>query len=107
MRLFRQVHLPYVIQSLDDGRHIVLNRLYKPLGIDTNEHLDYATEPSAMKIHGLTAAKARSLAHDGDADIEQIYLYDDGCTPDSSPANWAAYSKRLQILCKLKVGAKP
>ena len=107
MHLYRQIFLPYVIQRLDDGRHIVLNRLYKPLGVSDPTHLDYSADRSALKIQGLTATQAKAISVHGDDDTAEIYLYDDGTTPDSSPANWAAYAARLQRLAKLKVGPKP
>ncbi len=49
---FRCVHLPYCIKRLPDGRHVVLNRDYKPLGFKTREHVEYESYPIAVKLKG-------------------------------------------------------
>lgn len=103
MTTARHIYFPYCVQRLKDGRYIVLNRRYKPLGISDNAWVDYESHPSAQPLEGLTAAKAKAMSHLGDDDIECIYLYADARIPTDSPDLWKAYEKRLQVLAKLKI----
>ncbi len=100
----RRIFLPYCLQRLADGRYIVLNRLYKPLGIASREWIEYETHPSALPIKGITAKKAIELSHKGSDDLNKIFLYADACLPTSSAQHWDAFSKRLKLLAELKIG---
>lgn len=99
----RRVYLPYCVQLLPDGRYIVLNRLYKPIGIAVATWVDYVGHPSACTIKGLTAIRAAKMSHSNSPDLECIYLYADGCVPTDSKAKMAAYSERLAVLSALKI----
>lgn len=99
----RHLYLPYCLQRLKDGRYIVLNRYYKPLGMPRGDFMDYEGHATAHAIKGVTAAKAKALSHDADEGVDCIYLYNDGCVPTDSAANWTAYSKRLQLLAALGI----
>ncbi len=35
----RKIHLPYYLQKLDDGRFVILNRIYKPLGFQSRNEV--------------------------------------------------------------------
>lgn len=107
METFRRIHLPYVVSRVDDHRYIVLNRIYKPLGISSRDWVDYGQEPKAAEMHGLTPSKVVALSIWGDSDIDDIYLYDDHSIPDSSEDAWNAYTMRLLILAKLQIRLKP
>lgn len=98
----RQLWLPYCLIQLEDGRHIVLNRNYKPLGNPTRDWVKYETDPGAVKLKGLTASKAKKISYTESPDLSRIYLYNDGCRPDDGAANWTAYSKRLAVLMSLE-----
>jgi len=99
---FRRVFMPYCIQRLKDGRFIVLNRDYKPLGIQTRELVDYDTHPSAAKIK-ITKAVARKLSWDDKENVDAIFFYNDGCVPTKSAVHMDAYLARLAVLAKLKI----
>lgn len=100
---FRGRFLPYCIQPLGDGRYIVLNRDYKPLGF-SGELVDYNTHPSTAEIKGLTAAQLAKIDYRGAPGTDgRIYLYNDGCIPTSSDEHWRAYTARLQTLAGLKL----
>lgn len=99
---FRSVHLPYLLQRQPDGRYVVLNREYKPLGFQTKEHYNYDDYPIAVKIKGLTTLRISKISFDGSTDAESIYLYNDGCIPTDSAAAMNAYLARLAILAKLE-----
>lgn len=100
MEELRQTHMPYCIQRLADGRYIILNRNYKPLGVQTSERVDYETHPSAVAI-SITPTRASKLDWDGREDTDRIYLYNDGCIPTASAAHMQAYLERLGVLMKL------
>ena len=97
----RSVHLPYVIDRLEDGRYVVLNREYKPIGFQTSSWIDYETYPIAVRFTRMTKATARRLSFEGSEDLNSIALYNDGCVPTASAAHMKAYLKRLSILANL------
>jgi hypothetical protein len=98
---FRRVFLPYCIERVEGHGHVVLNRLHKPLGMRTGEHVDYA--PYAVKLVGLTPAKAEQLSHARSQDTDRIHLYSDATAPTRSPADWDAYQRRLQLRATLEL----
>ncbi len=106
-RLLRQIHLPYVIRRLADRRYIVLNRLYKPLGIASTAWVVYEAHPSAVHLSGLTPAVAKKLSFRGSEDVDEIYLYNDGCNPSNSREDWISYQARLQLLAELEIEEDP
>lgn len=106
-RSFRQIHLPYLIRRLADGRYIVLNRLYKPLGIASPDWVVYETHPTAVHLSGLTPAKVKKLSYSGSDDAGDIYLYNDGCNPSNSREDWISYQARLQFLADLEIEEDP
>lgn len=100
----RWIFLPYCLQKLKDGRYIVLNRKYKPLGVRSSEWVVYEDHPSAafMKI---TPATAKKLSWKGSDDLDVIHLYNDGSIPNESAEHLQAYAKRLKVLMDLSVEA--
>ncbi|SFM56396.1 hypothetical protein [Nitrosomonas communis] len=100
---FRAVYLPYCIDRMKDGKYVVLNRTYKPLGFITSDILEYQAYPISAEIQGITPTVAAKLSWKGDSNVERIYLYNDGCIPTESDANMDAYLDRLKILAKLKL----
>jgi hypothetical protein len=98
---FRHRFLPYCIKSIGDGRYIVLNRLYKPLG-HIGEWVNYATHPSAVTIN-IPPAAAQSMSWNGSTGIDAIYLYSDDVIPTASAENWHLYAERLHYLAHLKL----
>lgn len=98
---FRRVFLPYCIERVEGHGHVVLNRLYKPLGQRSGEHVDYA--PHAVKFIGLTPAKAEQISHARSAGTDRIHLYADASAPTKSPEDWDAYQKRLKVLSALEI----
>lgn len=99
---FRRLFLPYCLQRLSDGRYIVLNRRYKPLGWQTNEMVDYDSHPSAARIK-ITAPIAKKLSWKGSDDIESIYLYSGDGSPFADATESRAYAGRLAILGEILV----
>lgn len=100
---FRWVFLPYCLIRQEDGSYVITNRRYKPLGMTSTGHVDYAAHPVRVKFKRLTALTARKLDYKGRDDLDRIYLYNDGCLPTDSQAHWDAYAKRLHTLAKLQV----
>jgi len=97
------VHLPYCVQRQDDGRYVVLNRDYKPLGFTSSNWIDYSEYPVAVRFKGLTAKTAAKISYKGSEELSSIYLYNDGCIPTASKPDMAAYLGRLAHLAKLKI----
>lgn len=96
------IHLPYCLQRLSDGRYILLNRLYKPLGISSKDWVDYETHPSAFRPKGINSAVAQKLSWEESPALDALWLYKDGSKPTLSAEHWAAYSARLQVLASLQ-----
>ena len=100
---FRAVCLPYCIDRLEDGRHVVLNRRYKPLGFITLDHVIYDEYPIASEIIGLDDKLATKLSWNGNSSLQRIYLYNDDTNPITNEENMNAYLERLKILATLKM----
>lgn len=99
---FRSVYFPYCLDKQPDGRYLVLNREYKPLGFNDGQHVDYAAFPIAARLR-ISASTARKVSHNSNPDTDRIFLYDDGCHPARSPKHLDSYLKRLSYLSNLKV----
>lgn len=99
---FRSLFLPYCIQQIEENKYVVLNREYKPLGFKTNKIVKYEDYPIVVEIKGLTKSIISKISHNGNEDVGNIYLYDDGCVPTASQKNMEKYLERLAILAKLK-----
>lgn len=99
---FRSIHLPYCLKRQSDSKYIVLNREYKPLGFVAQEIVHYENYPIAVKIKGLTPLKASKISFNRSENLDDIYLYNDGCIPNSSAENMKAYFERLAVLAELK-----
>lgn len=100
----RSSHMPYCIQRLEDGRYIILNRHYKPLGETGRDWITYETHPTACALQ-ISPRQAAQIDRDGRGSLDCIYLYDDGCIPTDSAAHMQAYLDRLAVLMTLKVKA--
>lgn len=101
---FRSLFLVYCLQRLADGSYIALNRRYKPLGQASSAWVEYETAPGRFKFkRALSAAQVVAISWNGNADPDRIFLYNDGCVPTASDADWAAYSARLQRLAGYRV----
>lgn len=100
---FRSVFLPYCLDRQPDGRYVVLNRKYKPVGFLTKDHIEYSDYPICVKFKGLGEVTAAKISFNGDSNMDRIYLYNDGCIPTNSSEYMADYLRRLEILAKLAV----
>ncbi|MGY1409028.1 hypothetical protein ACW5EG_05570 [Luteimonas sp. A611] len=98
---FRRVFLPYCIERVEDRGHVVLNRLYKPLGMRTDERIDYA--PHAVRFRGLGPTRAELLSHARSQNTDRIHLYADATAPTRSQDDWDAYQRRLQVLATMEI----
>lgn len=102
-----RTHFPYCLRRLADGRYIVLNRNYKPLGYAGMDHIDYEAHPSACALK-ITPAIAAKLSYEGSHELDSIHLYDGGqiAAEGASEERMAAYQERLALLMTLKVEVK-
>ena len=95
----RQIFLPYCLEQLKDGGYLFLNRRYKPLGVFSDDWVDYESHPSRFRFkRALSKLQIGKLDCNGRTDAARIYLYNDGCVPTDSPTAWAAYSERMSRL---------
>jgi hypothetical protein len=97
---FRGLYLPYCLVKQDDGRYIILNRIYKPLGVFSQERVDYGSYPIRFKIHKKLIIK---LSIDGKSDTDSIYLYNDGTNPVRGKKYMGNYLAKVAILAKFSV----
>ena len=100
---FRAIVLPYCLQKIKDGSYIILNRNYKPIGFNTNEHLRYEDYPICHRIKGINRKTAISLSYNNSNDIEKIYLYSNDCIPTNSTDNMEKYLHKIATIAKYKL----
>jgi hypothetical protein len=100
---FRSVFMPYCLRKQEDGKYVVLNREYKPVGFFTDEYVKYEEHPVAVHLEGIGPATAAKLSWKGSEDTDSIFLYNDGCIPTASAENMKKYLAKLQILAKLRI----
>ena len=97
---FMSVYMPYCLEKRADGTYVVLNRKYKPIGIETTEKVKYEDHPAVKRISPSTAKK---LSHSGSNELDKIYLYDDRTNPTNAKEDMEAYLKRVGMLAMRKV----
>ncbi|WP_206742744.1 hypothetical protein, partial [Acidithiobacillus ferrooxidans] len=97
------VFMPYCLRKQEDGRYVILNREYKPVGFFTNEYVKYEEHPVAVHLEGISPATAAKLSWNGSKDTNSIFLYNDGCIPTDGAENMKKYIAKLQILAILKI----
>lgn len=95
--------LPYCLKQVEKGRYLVLNKEYKSVGMFTDEPDDY--EPYTVKIR-MTNKMAKTLSFDESPNIEQIYLYSDGCIPTTNPDHMEKYLQKINKLMDCKIDDK-
>ena len=100
-----RVMLPYCLEQLEDGRYILLNRFYKPLGFNPKDGASVRYEDFEDCCHRikLSKKKAKAISYDNSEDTTRVYLYNDASKPYSSSKNTKDYFSRLQILAKLNL----
>ncbi len=97
----RRTHFVYCVKRIEDGRYVLLNRHYKPLGtVDRSTWVNY--EDHAIKLR-MTQKIANSISWEENTSVENIFLYNDGCIPTTSTENMESYLKKLAILMKKKL----
>ncbi|MEZ5492856.1 MAG: hypothetical protein R3F50_21475 [Gammaproteobacteria bacterium] len=100
---FRSIYLPYCLERQENGSYAVLNREYKPVGFNTNEHISYEDYPVTTNFKKLGPMTAKRLSYDQSESLDKVYLYNDGCLPTSSKESMEAYLEKIAVLAKLEV----
>lgn len=95
--------MPYCIQQEEEGKYVVVNRDYKPLGFNTEKGVSYEKYPIIHRLKDLKPEIAAQISHKNDPSLTSIYLYGDGSVPTESKENWDNYMKRLELLMQLFV----
>ena len=99
-REVRWLIFPYGMERNQDGTWSFFNRRYSLLGASPNEHLEFGNLQKGIPFR-MTCAKRDLLHWNGKGRLEdRIWFYNDGCLPEASAANLAAYLDRLRILFK-------
>lgn len=100
-------HLPYCIQKTHDGKWLVLNRNYKPLGVVSKDWVDYDNHPDRVALDHRSVAALKRVAvyeiEDQPDDPGILYFYKDGQGIADTNADWTTYAKVLQVLGRAKV----
>ena len=97
----RKLFFVYCVEKLKDGRYVLLNRYYKPVGsLDTRTWVDY--EPWAVAFR-MTPQRAARLSWKGATELDRVWLYNDASIPTDSKTHWDAYSRRLQLLAEISI----
>ncbi len=99
---FRTICFPYCLKKLENGKYVVLNREYKPIGFCTREHLEYEKYPIGLDLK-ITPKQAQLLSWNNSPNVEIIYLYDDETVPHRSKQNWDSYCEKLERLSEYKI----
>jgi hypothetical protein len=92
--------LTYCAHRRGDGKYILLDRDYKPMGWKGDGWADYDAWPSAFSVK-ITPEMAAKLSHDRSADLEWIWFYNDGCPPWGHPDHRTDYQMRLEMFFDL------
>ena len=104
---FRRIWMPYLVLKINDGigGWIPLNRYYKPIGTVPPVWVKYEDAPRGGRIKEITLPQQKKLHWAGGGanwrPNDAVWLYDDGCIPTRSAANWNDYQEKLQLLAKL------
>jgi hypothetical protein len=95
---------PYCLQRRDDGKYVLLNRFYKPVGyIEEDGSAEYETWPIAFELE-ISPEQVAAMSHNGEANTMRIYFYAGSCAPWVSAKYRKAYFRRLAMFFLL-VGA--
>lgn len=93
--------LPYSLQQQSDGRFVLLDRGYNPLGVDCGMISSYET--SSFRLYRLSDKTIDALTNAKAQDPHMIWLYNDASKPVSSQSNMEDYLNKLKLLMKLKI----
>jgi phage regulator Rha-like protein len=102
------VHMPYQAIKTVDGRLLLLNRNYKPLGFFTSDWVNYDDFPIVSICKGIGRTTLVKLSHDSmlqeykDGSIG-VWLYDDRSKPTLNAANMNSYIDKLKLLMKIEI----
>jgi hypothetical protein len=94
----RQALFPYGMQRNPDGSWTFFNRNYKPVGVISDDYLEWDDPRHKMKLKGLGPAKLAKLDVHGQGTGDRIHFYNDGTNPENSAADMRAYLDKLKIL---------
>lgn len=92
----RWVHWPYCLERVAEGRYVLLNRRYKPLGDPGTAFVDDYS-PWAFDLD-LTPEQAGQMSFEHDQGTSRVYFYNDGTIPTDTRAFMSAYRQRLAVL---------
>jgi hypothetical protein len=94
---YRWIYMIYCVKEEAPNQWVCLNRKYKPLGMDTLEHIDYSLYTREGTIN---ESDQRSLSHRGNLKDRDgiIWLYTTSTIPTRNETAYQEYVHRLEIL---------
>ena len=110
---FFKLHMPFGLQKRRDGKWVVFNRFFAPLGVASKEEkpgimmaedgagqqasATYSlTEKAVLKIVGET-----NVERNKKGEIERFYLFDKDVLPPKTGKAWQHYVSKLAALTRL------
>lgn len=102
-RLLSLTHFPYCIKRVGHDDYVLLNRFHLPLGFRAPDVTGAPTLSIAFTPRKLTPSVARTISFDHSEGLDEIYLYDDTCSPTLGGVHLADYLTRLWSLLHLRV----
>jgi hypothetical protein len=96
------VYFPYCIERQENGSWVILNRNYKPVGLNTGKFIKYGDYPVSIRLKGLGPATLKRLSCKDEEPKGRVYLYTDSCIPTSGAKAMSSYLKKLEILLKIQ-----
>src|SRR5215831_17480923 len=86
----------YCAHKCRDGKYILLDRFYKPVGWIGDVWADYEAWPRRFAVQ-ITPQMAAKMSYKGSDDVDRIWFFNDSCPPWRDDKNRKAYLKRLEL----------
>lgn len=110
---FFRINLPYGLRRTAKNEWVAFNRLYLPLGFNSEGEKNilednlYEEFPIFTRFNGVTnellSEVAEKISHDADGEIKAIYLYSDITNPTLDDNYWDLYFEKIKKLSSLSV----
>lgn len=97
----KYIFMPYCIKKMEEDSWVFLNRNYKPVGLRTDEFVDYRRHAINVRLTFSTLQKLSFRDLNKDENIHTVVLFNDGCTPYTSKKSMESYLKKLAVIAKL------
>lgn len=115
---FFRINLPYGLKRNEEGKWLVFNREYIPIGfgdINFTQSIHYENQYTSIPVNNpypkldaefiekLIALGNIYVEYDSNQTPKYIFLYNDGTNPLNNPKGWTGYFQKIKLLSQLKV----